>query len=96
MSLSELENILNSLKEKNLRFLSIKSDDKVKLVLEDFLYVLTGLKSSDTNYDILYVDDGVVNIIEDSRYKYVIYKQQNKYNLISTEILYEPTQLLLR
>lgn len=95
MSIEALENIIIELKKRDLRFLSVKAEPKVKLVLEDFLFVLTGMTSSDSNFDILYIDNNQLNIIEDSRYRYIIIKDADKYKVISRDILNRPTETIL-
>jgi hypothetical protein len=96
MSLQDLESILNDFKKQGLNFLEVKADYKVQYVLKDFIYTLTGFTNEYNNFDLLYIDNGKLNIIEDGRYKYIIMREKDQYKVWSNDILELPTQKLLR
>lgn len=95
MSYEALETILIDLKSKGMNFLKVKSDKQVEYVLQDFIYVLTGLTSSENVFDIVYIDNNRLNIIDDGRYKYIIIRDNTEYKVYSTDILSLPTQKIL-
>jgi hypothetical protein len=96
MSLQSLEPIFSDLKKKGLNYISIKSEPKVEYVLKDFIYAITGMPSDETIYDILYIDNNKLNIIEDGRYKYIIIRNNNDYSVLDTSILNYPIIELLK
>lgn len=96
MSLKELESILTDLKKRGLNSLEVKADYKVEYVLKDFIYALTGFASNINTFDILYIDNKSLNIIEDGRYKYIIMRENETYKVWSNNILVMPSDKLLK
>lgn len=96
MSIQKLEKILLDFKQRGLRYIDIKSDKKVEYVLQDFIFVLTGLTSSKNIFDILYIDNNKLNVLEDARYQYIIIRKDDNYSIIDTNIINYPTNELLK